>query len=75
MSVLVLKHAQIQGDSVIGEAGDPPQHAAVAMSQVQRLEVRKLSATRTTGLSLGVLAAVTVLAVAAATAVLLASWN
>jgi hypothetical protein len=75
MSVVVLQHPQVQGDSVIGQAGNPPQRVAVATSQIQRLEVRKVSATRTTGLSLGVLAAVTIVAVGAALAAVLGGWH
>jgi hypothetical protein len=74
-SVLVLRHAQVQGDSVVGEAGSPPQRVAVATNEIQRLDVRKVSATRTTGLSLGVLAVVSVVAVGAALAAVLGGWH
>lgn len=74
-SVLVLRHPQVVGDSIVGEAGDPPRRVSVATADVQRVEVRKVSAARTGGLSVGVLILVTVVAVAAATAAVLGGWQ
>jgi hypothetical protein len=74
-STLVLRHPQVVGDSIVGDAGDPPRRVAVATADVQRLEVRRVSAVRTGGLGIGVLVAVTCVAVVAATVALLSAWN
>jgi len=74
-SVLVLRHPQVVGDSIVGDAGDPARHAAVAMADVDRIDARKVSATRTGGLSLGIIVVGTVLLIGAATVALLSSWN
>jgi hypothetical protein len=59
--MLVLEHAQVVGDSLFGEAGDPPRSVALAMGEITRMERQKVSAGRTVGLTLGV-GAVTFLA-------------
>ena len=52
--MLVLKHARVVEDSLFGEAGDPLRSVAMAMGEVRRIELQKVSAARTVGLSLGV---------------------
>ncbi|HVE78157.1 MAG TPA: hypothetical protein VNA89_04830 [Gemmatimonadaceae bacterium] len=56
-STMVLEHPRVVGDSVVGDVGDPPRRAAVALSDVQRMDVRRVSLLRTGGLALGVGAA------------------
>jgi hypothetical protein len=52
--MLVLKHARVVGDSLFGEAGDPPQGVAMAMGEIRRVELQKVDAARTVGLTIGV---------------------
>jgi hypothetical protein len=74
-STIELRHPQVVGDSIVGEAGDPPRRVAVATADVERVDVRKVSAARTGGLSVGVLLVVAIVAVGAATAALLGGWQ
>jgi hypothetical protein len=74
-STIELRHPQVVGDSIVGEAGDPPRRVAVATADVQRVDVRKVNAARTGGLSLGVLIVVTVVAAAAAVVAALGDWQ
>ena len=69
-STLELVHPQIVGDSLVGEAGNPPVRTAVALRDVTQLEERRVSAARTTGLVTGV-ALVPVVAAAATLALTL----
>jgi CubicO group peptidase (beta-lactamase class C family) len=74
-SVLVLRHPQVVGDSIVGDAGNPPRRAAIAMADVDRIDARKVSAAKTGGLSLGVIVVGTILLIGAATAAVLSGWN
>ncbi len=74
-SVVVLRHPQVAGDSIAGEMGDPPRRVAVATAEVQRVDVRRVNAARTGGLTLGLLVVVAVVATAAAFAALMSDWN
>lgn len=74
-SMLVLASPQLVGDSIVGTAGNPPQRAAIAVADVQRIDTRRMSATRTGGLAVGTIVLVTVVAVAAAVAAVLGGWN
>jgi len=74
-SVMVLSIPQVVGDSIIGTTGNPPQRATVAVADVQRIDTRRVSATRTGGLAIGTIVLVSAVAIAAAVAALLASWN
>ncbi|HYH82585.1 MAG TPA: hypothetical protein VEX86_22530 [Longimicrobium sp.] len=75
MSVIVMSNPQVVGDSIVGMAGDPPVRAAVASSDVQRIDARRVSATKTGGLAIGTVAIISVVAIAAAVAALLGDWN
>ena len=74
-SVMVLSQPQVVGDSIVGTTGDPPQRAAVAVADVQRIDTRRVSATKTGGLAVGTIVLVTAVAIAAAVAALLGDWN
>ena len=52
-SEIVLEHPRIEGDSLIGDVGNPPQRVAVALRDVQRIEDRSVSLARTGGLVVG----------------------
>lgn len=76
MSVLVMSAPMVVGDSIVGIASsEPPQRAAVAIADVQRIDAKRVSATKTGGLAVGTVLIVSVVAVAAALAALLGSWN
>jgi hypothetical protein len=45
--------AHVRGDTLIGEFGDPPREAAVPLTDVRRIEERKISASRSVGLLAG----------------------
>jgi hypothetical protein len=74
-STLELREARVVGDSIVGQAGDPPVRVAVALADVERIDARRTSAARTGGLTLGVFAVVVLVTAAAATAALLGGWN
>lgn len=74
-SVIVLTNAQVVGDSIVGTAGSPPQRAAVAVSDVERVDTRSVNAWKTGGLVVGTLLVVSVVATAAAIASFLGDWN
>lgn len=74
-SVMVLSEPRVEGDSIVGTTGTPPQRAAVAVADVQRIDTRRVSATKTGGLAVGTIVLVSVIAVAAAVAALLGDWN
>jgi hypothetical protein len=74
-SVMVLSSPQVVGDSIVGTTGDPPRRATVAVADVQRIDTRRVSATKTGGLAIGTIVLVSVVAVAAAVAALLGDWN
>ena len=50
---IVLEHPRIEGDSLIGDVGNPPQRVAVALRDVQRIDERSVSLARTGGLVVG----------------------
>ena len=52
-SILVLQDARIEGDSVIGSIGNPPMRHAVALSAIQSIDQRQVSAGRTAGAAVG----------------------
>jgi hypothetical protein len=68
-STLEIAGPQLAGDSLVGSVGSPPQRAAVALRDVQRLEERRVDAGRTGGLTaailLGALAVVGIIAAVA----------
>ena len=74
-SMLVLRHPSVVGDSIVGDAGDPPRRTSVALADVERVDARKVSATRTGGLGLGVIVVTLAVATVAALAAVLGSWN
>lgn len=74
-SVMVLASPQVAGDSIVGTTGNPPQRAAVAVADVQRIDTRRVSATRTGGLAVGTIVLVSAVAIAAAVAAVLGGWN
>lgn len=57
-TTITLHDVTVRPDSVVGFAGDERTRVAVAQPQVERVETRKVSAGRTTGLVGGVLAVV-----------------
>ncbi|HEX8906250.1 MAG TPA: hypothetical protein VF771_15480 [Longimicrobiaceae bacterium] len=75
MSTIELRNPQVLGDSIVGEAGDPPRRAAIAIADVQRIDVRRVSATRTGGLTLAVLVVASAVAVVAVLAAVLGGWE
>lgn len=52
-STLVLRDARVEGDSVIGNVGDPPMRHAVALSAIQSIEQREINGDRTLGAAVG----------------------
>lgn len=74
-SQLVLVNAQVMGDSIVGQAGSPPQRTAVAMADVERIDTRATSAGKTAGLVLGVAAVAFAALLVAAAASLTPDWN
>ena len=52
-SEIVLERPRIEGDSLIGDVGNPPQRVAVALRDVQRIDERSVSLARTGGLVVG----------------------
>ena len=72
-SVLVLDHARVNGDSLVGESDGG--RVAIALRDVQRIDERRVSAPRTTALVVGTaLAALAALMILAA-ATLTPNWN
>lgn len=66
-SWVVLRGPRMQGDSIIGMAGSPPERTAVAVADVERIDSRGVSATKTGGLAAGtILIFIAVLGIAAA---------
>ncbi len=74
-STLVLTHALVTHDSVVGDAGAPPARVAVALRDVYRLDERHVSPVRTGGLVLGGAVVGGVLLLGAAVAAVLAGWH
>ncbi|HEU4558253.1 MAG TPA: hypothetical protein VFS20_10400 [Longimicrobium sp.] len=74
-SVMVLANAQVVGDSIVGTTGSPPQRAAVAVADVQRIDRRGVNAFKTGGLVFGTLLVATAVAVAAAVAAAFGDWS
>jgi hypothetical protein len=72
---LVLVGARVMGDSIVGQAGTPPQRTAVAMADVERIDTRATSAGRTAGLVLGVAVVAFAALLVAAAASLTPDWN
>ncbi|HEX8906029.1 MAG TPA: hypothetical protein VF771_14370 [Longimicrobiaceae bacterium] len=52
-SWLVLRGPRVEGDSIIGMAGSPPGRTAVAVADVERIDARRVSATKMGGLAAG----------------------
>lgn len=73
--IVMIDHARVVGDSIVGDYGSPGMHVAVATADVSRVDTRRVSAARTGGLTLGVVIVVALVAVAAATAAVLGGWN
>ncbi len=72
-SVLVLEHARVAGDSLVGDvAGN---RMSIALRDVARVDERKVSALRTSGLVLGIAVGAFALLLAVAAATLPPSWN
>ena len=69
-SVMILQTPSVVGDSIIGVGGDPPRRTGVALADVQRVDARGFSPTRTGGLVLGYFAVVSLIAIGA----VLAAW-
>lgn len=64
--VTVLANARVVGDSIVGTAGNPPRHDAVALADVERIEIRGTDALETGAVVFGALAvAATFVALAA----------
>jgi hypothetical protein len=74
-STLVVDRARVEGDSIVGEVGRPPERVAVALRDVRQLDERRVSAARTGGLVIGGSMVVVLLLIAAAVAAALGSWN
>src|SRR5215218_8164780 len=53
-----MSNAVIVGDSIVGSVGRPPRRAAVAVADVERIEVRRVNALETAGLAAATYAAV-----------------
>lgn len=66
--VTVLANARVVGDSIVGTAGNPPRHQAVALANVERIETRRTDAMETGVLVFGGLAFATTFAALAAVA-------
>jgi len=75
LSVLVISNPTVVGDSTVGSIGNPPQRAAVAVADVQRIDARRVSAAKTGGLAVGTVVLVSALVIAAAVVAVLTSWN
>jgi len=76
MSVMVMSAPLVVGDSIVGiSSSEPPQRVAVAIADVQRIDAKRVSATKTGGLAIGTVLIVSVVAVAAALVAVLASWE
>ncbi|HET7459303.1 MAG TPA: hypothetical protein VFJ74_16755 [Gemmatimonadaceae bacterium] len=78
-SQITIDDARIVGDSLVGDVGDPeketPQHAAVALRDIARVDVHHVSAVRTTALVAVSLVLVFGALLAAAAATLAGDWN
>jgi hypothetical protein len=48
-----MSNAVVVGDSIVGSVGRPPRRAAVAVADVERIEVRRVNALQTAGLAAG----------------------
>jgi hypothetical protein len=73
-STIELARPAVVGDSLVGEVGTPPVRTAVALSDVRRLEERRVSTARTTGLVVGGAALLFVVLLAAAVSAALTAW-
>jgi hypothetical protein len=73
-STIELARPAVVGDSLVGEVGTPPVRTAVASSDVRRLEERRVSTARTTGLVVGGAALLFVVLLAAAVSAALTAW-
>jgi hypothetical protein len=68
-SWVVLRGPRVEGDSIVGMAGSPPERTAVAVADVQRIDTRGVSATKTGGLAVGaILILIAAVGIAAAAA-------
>lgn len=66
-SWIVLRGPRMAGDSIVGMAGSPPERTAIAVADVERLDARGVSATKTGGLAVGtILLLIAALGIAAA---------
>lgn len=66
-SWVVLRAPRMEGDSIVGLAGSPPERTAVAVADVERIDARGVSAAKTGGLAAGtILLLIAVLGIAAA---------
>jgi len=74
-AVYRLRDATVVGDSIVGTSGSPGERVAIAVADVERIDARKVSAVKTGAATIGVLAVVSVIAVAAAVAAFLGDWN
>ena len=72
-SVLLLDRAQVVGDSLVGAAGGA--RVAVALRDIERVEERRPSPIRTTGLVLGIVAGTLAVLIVVAVATLPPNWN
>jgi hypothetical protein len=61
-SVLELRSPRVMGDSIVGIGGSPPRRTGVALADVERIQRRGFSASRTGGLVLGYFAFATIVA-------------
>jgi hypothetical protein len=68
-SWIVLRAPRMEGDSIVGMAGSPAERTAVAVADVERIDARGVSATKTGGLAAGtILLLIAVAGIAAAAA-------
>lgn len=74
-SEMVLEHPRLEGDSLIGDVGNPPQRVAVALRDVQRIDERSVSLARTGGLVVGAGAVLYSVLVVAAALTFLIVWS
>jgi len=72
-SVLVLDGAQVVGDSLVGSAAAA--RVAVALRDIERVDERKPSPLRTTGLVLGIVVGTLALLAVVAAAAIPPNWN
>jgi len=72
-SVLVIDHARVSGDSLIGQRGGV--RLAVALRDVQRVDERRVSGARTTALVVGSVVGAFVLLAIVAAAAIPPDWN